>query len=174
MKSALGGKKIFAGISVLALLAVAFPLSAADNATVTSTVTPELIAISVVDGSVAYGVLPLNTVEDTTSATGVDETQTISNDGNVDVDLTVKSGDATSTGTPWNLAAAKGGDEFTHEFSDDSGSSWTAFNADNITYTAMTTNVSATQDMDLRIGTPTSSTDTLEYSIAVTVLATAS
>jgi len=165
-------KKLIAGISVFALLAFAFPVGA-DEATVTSTVTPELIAISVLDGLVEYGVLPLNTEEDTTS-TGVSDTQTISNDGNVNIDLDVKSGDATSTGTPWNLAAAKGSDAFTHEFSDDSGSTWITFNVDNVTYTAMSTNVSTTQDMDLRIGTPISSTDTLEHSIAVTVLATAS
>ena len=167
-------KKILAGISIFALLALAFPVGADDEATVTSTVTPELIAISVLDGAVDYGVLPLDTVEDTTLATGVNDTQEISNDGNVDVDLDVKSGDATSAGTPWNLAAARGSDEFTHEFSDDSGSTWTTFNVDNVTYTAMSTSVSTTQDMDLRIGTPTSSTDTLEHSITVTVLATAS
>jgi len=166
-------KKIIAGISVFTLLAFAFPVQSAGTADVTATVTAELISVSVDDGSVAYGALPLNTSEDTVTLT---DTQTATNDGNVNVDLGVRSSDAASAGTPWNLAASAGVDAFTHEFSTNSGSTWTDFNADNATYSSIATGVASTgtQDFDLQVGTPTSSTDTVEHTITVTVQATAS
>ena len=45
--------------------------------------------------------------------------------------------------TDWNLAASTGTDEFTHEFSVDSGSNWTAFNVDNTTYSSMSSSIAA-------------------------------
>ena len=103
------------------------------------------------------------------------DTQTVQNDGNVNEDFGIKSSDAASAGTPWNLAASTGTDQFTHEFSTNSGSSWTDFNADNNTYSSISSAIvpTNTDDFDLQIKTPTSSTDTLEHTITVTVLATA-
>lgn len=165
-------KSTIATIAILALigLGVGMIASAASTADVSATVTAELITITVADGSVDYGILPVNTIKDTVSPS---QTQVVTNSGNVDVDLGVKSSDAVG-GTDWNLAATNATlDEFTHEFAPD-GSTWTAFNADNTTYVSLATSITTTQNLDLRIKTPASVTDNILKTITVTVLATAS
>ena len=145
------------------------------TADVSATVTAELITITVADGTVDYGILPINASEDTVNLV---QTQVVTNAGNVDVDLEVKSSDATG-GTAWNLAASAGSDAFTHRFcvtNCDSAPVWTAFNPDNNTVVTMATNIAATsgtQDFDLEIGTPSSVSDNVLKTITVTVLATA-
>ena len=154
----------------LAAMMVGVGVSAATTATVAATVTAELISVSVADGSVDYGILPIST---STTTVGLGQTQVVTNGSNVPADLDVKSSDAVG-GTAWNLAASAGADAFTHESAPD-GSTWTAFNVDNDTYTSLATNIAAagTQNLDLRIGTPTSVSDNVEKTITVTVLATA-
>jgi len=168
-------KKLITSLSAIGLIAlVAVPAMSATEGTVSATVTAQIVSVAVTDGNVSYGVLGLGTTEDTTLATGVDETQNASNEGNVSVDLVIRSSDATSGGTPWNLAASPATDEFTHEFSIDSGSNWIAFDIDNnASKTLATVATSGDQDFDLRIGTPDVSTDQLEHTVTVTVLATA-
>jgi len=166
--------KLIASIAVFSLLAfVTFPVVAATTDDVVATVTAQLVAVSVSDGAVAYGTLDLNTNQDTVTLA---DTQTATNDGNVNVDLGIRSSDAVSGVTDWNLAASAGTDEFIHEFSTDSGTTWTGFNVDNATYSNIASGVAAsgTQDFDLQIGTPTASTDSVEHTVTVTVLATAS
>lgn len=166
-------KKIIVGISVFALIAIAFPVQSAGNIDVSATVTVELIAVSVDSGSVAYGTLPLNTSANTVT---LNQTQTATNDGNVNIDLSIKSSDAIG-GTNWNLVAAVGSlDEYTHEFSVDSGTNYASFDVNNSVYSSIAASVNPTgfQDFDLRIKTPTSTSDTLEHTITVNVLATAS
>jgi len=166
-------KSLIASIAIVGLvgLAVGVGTQAADTANVSATVTAELISVSVSDGSVAYGILPVNASEDTT-ASGVNNTQVVTNDSNVVADLDVKSSDAVG-GTDWDLVAATGNiDEFTHEFSPD-GTNFTTFNVVNATYTSLATNVAAgaTQNLDLRIGTTTSVSDqNVQKTITVTVL----
>lgn len=142
------------------------------TADVSATVTAQLVSVSVSDGSIAYGILELNT---TTTTVGTD-LQTATNDGNVNIDLGIRSSDAVSSSTPWELAASAGLNEFTYEFSIDGGSNWAAFNVDNATYSTLASDVDVdgTQTFDLRIGTPTASTDSVEHTVTVTVLATAS
>ena len=168
-------KSLIASIAILGVvgLAVGTGAGAASTATVAATVTAELISVSVVDGSVAYGILSVDTNEDTVA---LSQTQVVTNDSNVTADLDVKSSDAVG-GTDWDLVAAVGSlDEFTHEFSSNGGGAWTSFNVNNAVYTSLTTNVAAagTQNLDLRIKTPTSVTDNDEKTITVTVLASAS
>ena len=167
-------KSLIASITILGLagMMVVVGAGAATTADVSATVTAELVSVSVLSGSVAYGILAVDTSEDTVN---LGQTQVVTNNGNVNVDLEVKSSDATG-GTPWNLVAAVGSlDEFTHESAPD-GSTWTSFNVDNATYTSLADGVvpTGTQNLDLRIKTPTSVTDSTEKTITVTVLATAS
>jgi len=169
--------KLIGSIAILGLVVmlVGVVATADTTAVVSATVTTDLITISVDDGSVAYGILPLNTNQDTT-ASGLNDTQVVTNDGNVNVDLEVKSSDAIG-GTGWNLAATNASsDEFTHEYSSDGGTGWATFNVDNTTYASLATSIAAlgTQNLDLRIKTPTSVTDNTEKTITVTVLATKS
>ncbi|KKO02706.1 hypothetical protein LCGC14_0101550 [marine sediment metagenome] len=137
---------------------------------VSATVTAQLVSVSVSDGIVEYGILALNTTEDTVTLV---DTQTATNDGNVAADLSIRSSDAVG-GTTWELAVSAGSDAFIHEFSIDAGVSWAAFNVDNVTYSTLVNNVAASgnQTFDLKIGTPTASTDNVEKTITVTVQAT--
>lgn len=167
--------KLITSIAVFGLLTfVTLPAIAATSVVVNATVTANVVAISVDDGVVEYGTLDLSTQQNTFT---LDDTQTATNDGNVNVDLGIRSSDATSTGTDWNLAASIGIiDEFTHEFSTNSGSTWTDFNPDNNSYSTIASGVTPTnsQGFDLQIGTPSASTDIVEHTVTVTVLATAS
>jgi len=165
-------KSLIASIAIVSVVGagVFAAAGAADTANVAATVTAELISITVADGSVAYGTLAVSTNADTVT---LSQTQVVTNGGNVNVDLDVKSSDAAG-GTPWNLVAAVGSlDEFTHEFAPD-GSTWASFNVDNDVYTSLATSVTTTQNLDLRIKTPTSITDGTEKTITITVLATKS
>ena len=166
-------KQFIATLCILAVVGVGVGVGAqgANEAPVSATVTAELITISVASGSVTYGILPTDTNEDTVS---LSQTQVVTNDSNVAVDLEVKSSDAAG-GTPWNLAATNEAlDEFTHEFAPD-GSTWAMFDVNNDIYTSLAGNIAAstgTQDLDLKIKTPSSVSDNTQKTIIVTVLAT--
>lgn len=76
--------------SFLILLAAVFltsPVYAADNATVNATVTLQHVSISVDDGAIHYGVMSLNSSAHTVDLT---DTQTVTNEGNVAVDILIK------------------------------------------------------------------------------------
>ena len=167
-------KSLIASIAILGLvgMVVGVGTQAATTADVSATVTAQLITIAVADGSVDYGILPINTSANTVT---LGQTQVVTNNSKVNVDLEVKSSDAVG-GTQWDLAATNAAlDDFTHESSPD-GSTYTAFNVDNATYTSLATNIAATggtQNLDLRIKTPASVTDNELKTITVTVLATA-
>lgn len=141
---------------------------AASTGTVAATVTPMKISVSVTSGTVAYGTLDISSTKDTT-ATGLNDTQTATNDGNVAEDLNIESTDATG-GTNWTLAATPGADQYEHDFSTNSGTSWAAMST---SYASLATNVAATgtKDFDLKIHTPTSTSDYVQKSITVTVQA---
>lgn len=173
-------KKFLAGISVFALLALAFPVGAVTEGSITATVTPQLISVTVTDGTIAYGTLNLSNSAGnptTKSTVQLGDTQVITNNGNVNEDFAVKSSDATG-GTPWNLVAAASiaSDAFGHQYSTD-GATFTDFPSDN-SYTAdiITGKApTATANLDAKIFMPTASTDASDTkTTTVTVLATAS
>ena len=167
-------KKIFAGISILALIAVAFPLGAATEGSVTATVTVENISLTVADGTVTYGTLGVDTLKDTTSS-GLNDSQTATNNGNVNEDFNIKGSDSAN----WVLAATAGADEYFHKFCrGDTGTcdSTPVFTALTTAYQTLDTAVAAngTQIFDLQINTPTSSSNFTEQSVNITVQAVAS
>ena len=167
-------RKIWAAIGGAAILAAsALPALAATEGTVSATVTPQLVSISVsTDGTVAYGTLPSNTIKNTITLT---DTQTVLNDGNVDEDFNIRSSDAISAGTDWNLEATTGSDQYVHKFSTDSGTSYTNFPAGNSNISLVNgLAASASQSFDLQITTANPSTNLLEHTITVTVQASAS
>ncbi len=130
-----------------------------------------VISVSITtSGTVSYGNLQFNTVKSTID---LGSTQTAKNDGNVAEDFTIKTSNATG-GTGWTLGSSAGTNIFVHEFSSNSGSTWTKFAAaDTYSATNLATNLAAngTQNFDLRITTPTSS-DAVSKSITITILAT--
>ncbi len=170
--------KISAALCLLVVpilgLGVAF---ASSTSTVAATVTPQNISVTVTDGTVAYGTVDLSSSKDTTSG-GLNDTQTATNDGNVAEDFNIESTNATG-GTTWTLAGTIGSNQYKHSFCNtgsgspdpcDTGPTWTAMTT---SYQALTTNVAAssTGKFDLKLDTPSSSTDFVQKSITVTVQA---
>lgn len=173
VKSAFGGKKILIGLAVLSLvLGVAVPVWATDTETVSCTVTPKLIALTVEDGSVDYGPLDLNSEKSTKD---LGDNQTVTNTGNVNEEIEVKTSDAIG-GTTWTAASTAGSDQFVHFWSANPGDGspiWTAWSvADTYATLVASLTSSGTQLLGLKIHTPTAITDHEQKSITVTVLAT--
>lgn len=165
-------RKIFAGLGILSLiLGVALPAWAATEVGVAATVTVESISITVADGVVTYGTLAVNTSKDTTSG-DLNDSQTATNNGNVTEDFNIKGQSSTS----WTLAATADADQYMHEFCKvdtgdcDGTPTWTALA---VGYQTLKTGVAkdGTYDFDLKVTTPTSTTDYDEQSVDVTVQA---
>lgn len=133
-----------------------------------TTITPSVSILVTSDGSIAYGFVAAGGQKDTLTLT---DTQTVKNDGNVPEDFTIKTSNATG-GTQWSLGAAAGSDTFVHEFSVNGGGVWTKFTTAD-TYQSFVSNIASngTQNFDLRITAPSSSTDFQQKSITVTILA---
>lgn len=133
-----------------------------------------VISITVTsDGAVDYGYVPLDSEQDTTSS-GVNNTQTVQNNGNVAEDFSIKTSHAVG-GTQWSVGGTAGSNTFVHSFSTNSGSSWEALQTYD-TYETLATGITASssQDFDLKIHTPTSTSDYQEKTITVTIQASQS
>jgi len=149
-------------------------VQAADTGTVTATVTVQNVALTVSDGSIAYGTLVAGGTKDTT-ASGVNDSQTVTNTGNVAEDFNIK-GANVSTGCTWTLAATQGSEQYFHKFCNngncDSSPTWTALTTN---YATLATNKSpsGTQEFDLQIGVPSSTSCTNQATVEVTVQAVA-
>ena len=160
---------MWGGIAVL-ILAIFLGQStrAASTAAVSATVTATNLAVSVSDGSIAFGSVALNTAT-TTVAHG--ETQTVTNDGS-DAVINVKSGNATS-GTTWTLGTSPGSDIFKLEVSTTTGSTYMTFQATDTYLTASSSSASLTScAFDFQFTTPTVSTDFVQKSLSITIQVT--
>lgn len=171
-------KKITISIAVFSLLAlVALPVIAAESGSVSATVTPTFVSITVTDGSVNYGSLGLSESDNTLDGTA-SETQTITNVGSVSTDITLSSSDAVGDSVNWDLENIPGTDIFSHSYDIDGvveSPSFTDFPADNSNTGTVATlaNNGNTATLDLKIEMPTGITDVSVHNITVTVLATA-
>lgn len=157
-------------LSLLVLIVFSGVVWGAETATVSATVTVQNISVSVSDGTVTYGTLGLSATQDTT-ASGIDDSQTATNDGNVSEDLNIQGQNSTA----WTLASTAGSDQYFHKFctSDCDGTpTWTALTT---SYQTLASGVasSGSQVFDLQIGTPSTSTSYTEQSVDVTVQAVA-
>ena len=106
------------------------------------------------------------------SSIDVSATQNINNNGNVDIELDIRTSNATE-GITWTLGSDAGEDIFVHEFSTNSGDTWTKFTTPN-SYQAFLNYLApdSGQDFDFRITVPTISSDHEQKYINVTILAT--
>lgn len=130
------------------------------------TSTAAVVSVTITtDGTVAYGALGYG---ESSSTVSLADTQTAQNDGNVPVDLNIK----TSAPEGWALGATAGNDIFTHEFSINGGSNWTKFTTAD-SYQSLITNLAAngTQDFDLRLTAPNPSTSSSQKTITITIQA---
>jgi hypothetical protein len=155
---------------LLALLVAAFVSvqRVQGSETVTATVTAQEVSLSVSDGTVAYGILALEASQDTTGD-GLNDTQTVTNTGNVTADFTING----QNSSPWTLAGSIGADQYMHQFSIDDGTAWTALTT---SPQSLSSGVApdGTTDLDLKITLPTSTSSYDEQSVDVTVQVSAS
>lgn len=126
-----------------------------------------VVSISITaNGTIAYGTLPGSASKSTIQ---LSKTPIVKNNGNVAEDLTIK---GQNTACPWTLWPTAGAEKYSHEYSINGGSSWTALttvgNQNLITNLA----VNATQSFDLRITMPTSTGCFGQQSADVTITAT--
>jgi len=166
-------KKITASLLLSSFILFVFVanVKAATTGIVSATVTVQNVSVSVSDGIIAYGTLSTNDTSDTTS-TGVNDSQTTTNNGNVAEDFNIQGSDSAN----WTLGATVDSDQYFHKFctTDCDGSPvWTALTS---IYQTLSSSVAAsgTQEFDLQIGTPSSSSNYTQQSVDVTVQAVAS
>ena len=136
--------------------------------------TPIAKVISVVidsDGFIDYGYIAPGNKRDTTSS-GLSDPEVIRNDGNIPEDISIKTSPAVG-GVSWSLSPSPGHNTFSHEFSLDGGGSWNFFTTSDV-YQPLISNlfVNSQQAIDFRLTVPTSSSDYLQKSLSITVLAT--
>lgn len=159
-------------LTVLFSIGLVSIVRAATTATVTATVTPQNISVSVADGTVAYGTLATNTAKSTIAA-DLNDTQTATNNGNVSETINVRGQNSTN----WTLSGTAGVDTYVQQFcAATCGSPPTNFTALTTSYQTLVSGLAASgnQTFDLRLVTPTSSTVTTQQSVDITIQAVAS
>lgn len=143
--------------------------NAATTATVTATVTAQNVAITVTDGSIAYGTMNIG-ASASTIASDKNDTQTAVNAGNVTATINIEGQNSSA----WTLSGSPGSDQYTHKFCSSSCSTPPT------NYTALTTNyqtlnaslaANGSQPFDLQLYTPTTSTSYTQQTVSVTVQA---
>jgi hypothetical protein len=141
----------------------------ATEATITATVTVQNISLSVADGSIAYGVLPVNTSKSTCD---LSDTQTVTNDGNVAEDFNIKGKDCS-----WTLGSTPGSEVYVHKFATSSCGyiNWDTAPALTTSYQTMATNipVNGSATLNLQITTPTATNFYTQQDVSVMVQAVA-
>lgn len=139
--------------------------------------TPSSISISVEDGSVSYGIM----VEDSSRSTlsgDLNDTQTVTNNGDVVVNLDIKGQNATGGGCTWTLSSTNGNNQYIHQFCNDTDNNCssppTNYSALTSSYQTLKTGlaVDGTIDFHLRLTTPTETSCYGQQSVDVMIQAT--
>ncbi|MFA5853951.1 MAG: glycine-rich domain-containing protein [Patescibacteria group bacterium] len=128
-----------------------------------------IVAVTVGDGTVAYGIM--GTSETRSTSTGMWDTQSATNTGNVAEDFTIR---GTNTAN-WTLGATPSSEQYAHAFCTASCTTApTNYTALTTGETSMVTNVAvdAAQLFDLNISTPTSTSYNTQQSVDVVITAT--
>ena len=174
-------KSTIATIAILAIigLAVGVGVSAGTESSVTATVTPQNISVSLNAASVNYGILELS-ASDGNRVTALSSTFTATNDSNVSADFTIR-GSNTDNGWTLDSTPADTGtvaaDQFVHRF--DADATFTTGTAKALDTSNQTLGLAIpsgnTQDFVLEMNMPISSTNpSAVQSSTVTIVATAS
>ncbi len=153
---------ILSGVSYLA------NVRATDTGTVTATVTVQNISLSVADGSVTYGVLGVGKSA-ATIASGLNDSQDAVNIGNTASNINIKGQNSTN----WTLGGSPSAETYSEKFcvtNCDASPSWTALTT---SYQTLKTNlaVGGTQNFDLILYSPSSTSNYTQQSVDVTVQA---
>ena len=178
-------KQFIASLCILAVVGVAVGVGVegADEAGVGATVTPKLVSVSVSSGIVAYGILDLDATKNTAlyhnsdNLNGMDvaQTQIVTSESNVDIELNIKSSnaEAVTDTNDWILNSVNTTENYyIHEFKGGDVGSWTQLPVDH-SYAALDASpVADSVGFDLQITTPTSTNSSELRTITVTIQAT--
>lgn len=168
------------GLSVLLLTGIfslpSLTVFAATTGTVAATVTAVIYSVSLDNGDgIAFGSVAQNSTKDTTTgAEGVNDSVTATNNGSVAEKLSIKAGNSTD----WTLDSTNAtAEHFTMKYcvtTCDTSPSWVSVGIDP-SYATLVSSVAkdGTQVFDLQIGTPSTTVETGEQSVTVTILAEA-
>jgi hypothetical protein len=128
-----------------------------------------VVSITISDGVVSYGTVAVNTSRNTCTG-GLNDAQTVTNNGNVAEDFTIKG----SNSANWTLGASAGSNQYMHEFKNGSCSTFTGGTALTTTDQTFATNIAAsgTATLNLQLTSPSSTTSYVQQSVNVTVTAT--
>ncbi|KKS07557.1 hypothetical protein A3K01_00290 [candidate division WWE3 bacterium RIFOXYD1_FULL_43_17] len=155
---------VFTGLVLSSLKA-----GAAETSTVTATVTAQNVSVTVSDNSVTYGTMSLGSSKSTIT---LSDTQTATNAGNVTSQLNIKGQNSTG----WTLAGTAGSDQYVHKFCVSSCSTPpTNYTALTVNYQTLSASIAAsgTQNFDLELTVPNSSSTYTQQSVDVIVQAVA-
>lgn len=143
-------------------------VSAGSSATVSATVTPELISVLINYSQVDYGVVAIGQAEKVLPGNPIN----VKNNGTVNENFSVQGSDATAGSDIWALDIAQDQNKFVHEFQNTANTNW--YKLSKTTGTSLAGNLSpnGSVDMKLRISMPTSITGAYtQYSTVVSILA---
>lgn len=181
-------KKFWAAIGTAAILAsAAIPALAATEGSITATVTPGVISVTLDTASIGYGTVNIPSVDRVPTTPSADKIIGATNAGGVPEDFTIRGANATGTGSPpkpWTITTGSPGGTSTYNYNHkfiDCGSSATCVSppAANLMDTtpetlAIGVAISGTEYFQLRLSTPTETGgDLTEHSTFVTVTASA-
>ena len=172
-------KKIISFVMLVALfgMSIAGLAQAATEGTVTATVTVLYTSVSLDHTTFDYGTVAANTASSTLalwSGAGIVATAT-----GALTDLDIKGANTTGSGTGWTLAGNTTGNNYMHQFCNDTDNNCTtpptSYSALTASYAALDTGITngGTVAFQLNITTPTTPTDFSQQSSVVTILATA-
>lgn len=119
------------------------------------------------NGVVTYGYVAANSSKNTT-ASGLNNTQSIKNTSTIAEDFNIKGQDSAS----WTLSSISGANQYVHKFSTNGGTSWTALST---TYQTLFSNINpaSSSNFDLQITTPTTTSSYTQQDVSVMIQAVA-
>jgi hypothetical protein len=164
-------KSLIATLCILGVvgMVIGAAVLGATEATITATVTVQKISLTVADGSIAYGIIPAGSSKSTCD---LDDTQTVTNNGNVAEDFSIKGKDCS-----WTLGSTPGSEVYVHKFATSSCGyiNWNTAPALTTSYQTMATNIatSSSATLNLQITTPTATNSYTEQDVSVMVMAAA-
>jgi len=133
-----------------------------------TTASATIISVSVSDGTIAYGMLPLNTSKSTCTSE-LNDAQIVTNNGNVTENFLIRGQNSAN----WILAATAGTDQYVHKFLNGTCSTFsggtTLTTSDQTFATGIAPNGTAT--LNLQITTPTATNYFTQQSVNVTITA---
>ena len=170
-------KILLPAILFFAGLILTVPTSAAGEGTVTATVTPEVVSVTVSPTTtIGYGTHPLGTTDIVTKTPSVNQNLDAVNTGTINETFYIRSDDATAGASTWTLAATQGANQYVHKFGEGLSPTYVALTktaTDNLLGASPVT-PSSIRSFRLRLSMPTSIAGVFgEYITTVTVVATA-